>query len=110
MVGRDIGSIVMPDADFKIFLEAPLAERARRRHDDLARRSTHLSLDTVEEDLRRRDALDQRNTLIPEDAVVLRNEGMSPEDEVAHILRSFEQERALGVSAEAGTPSSPAAP
>src|SRR3712207_623057 len=61
MVGRDIGSIVMPDADFKIFLEAPLAERARRRHDDLTRRSTHLSLDTVEADLRRRDALDQRN-------------------------------------------------
>ena len=98
MVGRDIGSIVMPDADYKIFLDAPLHERACRRHAELARRGTELPLSTVTEDLRRRDALDERNTLVPEDAVILRNDGMTPEEEVAHILNSFEQGNLSGPS------------
>jgi len=98
MVGRDIGTIVMPDADFKLYLDAPLAERARRRHADLMARGTPLPLETVAEDLQRRDALDQRNTLIPEDAVIMRNEGMTPDEEVARIIASFEQDRALGTT------------
>ncbi len=90
MVGRDIGSIVMPDAEYKLFLDAPLHERACRRHAELRRRGVELPLGTVAEDLRQRDALDERNTPVPEGAVVLSNEGMTPEEEVDHILHSFE--------------------
>src|SRR5687768_9661081 len=54
MVGRDIGTVVMPDADFKLYLDAPLHERARRRHAELLRRGSDLTLSTVADDLRRR--------------------------------------------------------
>ena len=91
MVGRDIGAVVMPDADYKLFLDAPLDERARRRHAELAARGAELSLDTIMEDLRRRDALDKRNTLVPADAIILQNEGMTPEQEVTQIIDSFER-------------------
>jgi CMP/dCMP kinase len=96
MVGRDIGTIVMPDAEYKLFLDAPIDERARRRHMDLLRRGIDLPLDTVAEQLRQRDEQDRRNTMIPEDAIVLRTEGMTPEEEVEYILDVFEQGLALG--------------
>lgn len=95
MVGRDIGSIVMPDADCKIFLDAPLHERARRRHAELRMRGRELPLSTVIEDLRRRDALDQQNTFVPRGAVVLQNAGVTPDEEVARILTSLEIEPEL---------------
>ena len=97
MVGRDIGSIVMPDAEYKLYLDAPLDERARRRHADLARRGAELALDTVMEDLGRRDKLDDRNTHVPPDAVILATEGMTPDEEVAYILRLIEGDNALEV-------------
>ena len=98
MVGRDIGSIVMPDAGYKLFLDAPLDERARRRHAELAARGAELPLDTIMEDLRRRDALDERNTLVPADAIILHNAGMTPEQEVSQIINSFERNLAPGAA------------
>ena len=91
MVGRDIGSVVMPDADYKLFLTAPLHERARRRCAELAGRGIELPLSTVTEDLRRRDALDERNTFVHEGAVVLDSAGMTPEEIVTQILNALEQ-------------------
>ena len=91
IVGRDIGSVVMPDADYKLFLTAPLHERARRRCAELAGRGIELPLSTVTEDLRRRDALDERNTFVPEGAVVLDSAGMTPEEVMTQILNAFEQ-------------------
>ncbi|HEY0737959.1 MAG TPA: (d)CMP kinase [Herpetosiphonaceae bacterium] len=91
MVGRDIGSVVMPDADFKIFLRASAEERARRRYEELQRKGHSVDLDTVLQDLRRRDALDQQNTLLPEDAYVLENDGLDPADEVGHLIDMFER-------------------
>ena len=96
MVGRDIGSIVMPDADYKLYLDAPLHQRAQRRHADLARRGSDLPLATVAEDLRRRDMLDGRNTHVPPDAVILTNEGMTPDEAVAHIVALLERSVTLG--------------
>ncbi|HEY0602871.1 MAG TPA: (d)CMP kinase [Herpetosiphonaceae bacterium] len=91
MVGRDIGSVVMPDADFKIFLRASAEERARRRCEELQRKGHNVDLDTVLQDLQRRDALDQQNTLLPEDAYVLENDGLDPADEVGHLIDMFER-------------------
>ncbi len=92
MVGRDIGSIVMPDADFKVFLKASVEERARRRYQELVAKGHSIEYDTVLHDLERRDALDLRNTLQPSDAYVLCTDGLSPHDEV-HLLISVLEQR-----------------
>ncbi len=86
MVGRDIGSIVMPDADFKVFLKASPEERARRRYEELTRKGYMIDYDTVLRDLQRRDSLDQRNTLQPPDAYLLCTDGLTPQDELGLLL------------------------
>jgi len=91
MVGRDIGSVVMPDADMKIFLRASPAERARRRYTELERKGKQVDYETVLHDLQRRDALDQQNTLLPDNAYVLDTDGLMPDDIVAHLLDVFER-------------------
>lgn len=58
MEGRDIGTVVFPDADLKIFLTASVDERARRRHGDLLERDAEASLDDVRAQQQRRDLQD----------------------------------------------------
>jgi len=58
MEGRDIGTVVFPDADLKIFLTASVDERARRRHDDLRERDVETSLEEVREQQQQRDLQD----------------------------------------------------
>ncbi|PLS77435.1 MAG: (d)CMP kinase [Chloroflexi bacterium] len=95
MVGRDIGNVVMPDADFKIFLLASAEERARRRHHELISQGREASFEQVFEDLRRRDALDAQNTLQPADAYIVNSDGLSPADIVGKLCAVLEQ-RARG--------------
>ncbi len=76
MVGRDIGAVVLPDADLKIYLTASLQERARRRYAELAERQGAKSstLPTMEEvllDIQRRDEIDRDNMRPAEDAIVI---------------------------------------
>jgi CMP/dCMP kinase len=91
MVGRDIGSVVMPDADFKVFLLASAEERARRRHDEMTLKGRQIDYTTVYDDLRRRDALDQQNTLQPRDAFVLNSDGLDPSDVLGELLAVLKQ-------------------
>ncbi|MBW8017859.1 MAG: (d)CMP kinase [Planctomycetes bacterium] len=56
--GRDLGTVVFPDAKFKFFLVADPAERARRRHAELAEKGTDIDIAKLEEDIRLRDASD----------------------------------------------------
>ncbi|NOY25998.1 MAG: (d)CMP kinase [Oligoflexia bacterium] len=56
--GRDIGSVVLPQAELKIYLDATLDERARRRHDELRRRGIHQNLAQVRDEVAARDAQD----------------------------------------------------
>jgi CMP/dCMP kinase len=91
MVGRDIGTVVMPDADFKVFLLASAPERAHRRHAELESKRRAVSYETVLADLERRDRLDQQNTLQPDDAFVLHTDGLTPADVVGKILSVLEQ-------------------
>jgi cytidylate kinase len=58
MEGRDIGTVVFPDANLKVFLTASVDERARRRHDDLAKNEGDTSLDDVREQQQQRDLQD----------------------------------------------------
>jgi CMP/dCMP kinase len=87
MVGRDIGTVVLPDADLKIFLVASLAERARRRYEERRQRGETVSLAEITANLQRRDEIDSTRDVAPlkqaEDAYVLDSEGMNIEEVLA---------------------------
>lgn len=91
--GRDIGTVVFPDAPVKVFLTASDEERANRRHRDeqAAERSTKVA--DVLESLARRDALDTGRAASPlraaDDALVLDTTGRSVDDVVAEIVERF---------------------
>ena len=84
MAGRDIGTVVLPDADLKVYLDASVEERARRRLEELQRQDPNTSLADVLDDLRRRDALDQERQASPlrpaPDAHVIDTDGLAPEE------------------------------
>jgi cytidylate kinase len=88
MVGRDIGTVVLPDADLKVYLRVSVAERARRRHVDLVRAlgAAAPGLDAVRDDLARRDALDAAQMLQAPDAVVVITDALQADEVVEHIL------------------------
>jgi cytidylate kinase len=65
MVGRDIGTVVLPEAELKIYLDATLAERARRRHAERRARGEEVSLEAVLENLRQRDYTDSHRSTAP---------------------------------------------
>jgi cytidylate kinase len=82
MVGRDIGAVVLPDAELKIYLDASIEERARRRYLELMERMGEQSpalptFDSVLEDIRRRDAIDSAHTFLAKDAVVIHTDSLS---------------------------------
>ena len=88
--GRDVGSVVFPDATLKIFLTASPVTRARRRLKDLESRGEHTSLDEVLEQQRERDLRDTTRAdsplVVPEGAVVLDSTDLSPDEVVDRIL------------------------
>ncbi len=65
MDGRDIGTVVLPDAELKIYLDADLEVRARRRHEELHQRGTPRPLEDVRETLARRDRADMERATAP---------------------------------------------
>ncbi|HEY7726147.1 MAG TPA: (d)CMP kinase [Anaeromyxobacteraceae bacterium] len=88
--GRDIGTVVFPDADAKFFLTATSQVRARRRHEELAARGEPASLESVLADQERRDRDDASRAVAPlrpaADAVVLDTSGLRPEEVVERLL------------------------
>jgi len=89
MEGRDIGTVVFPDADVKVFLTASADERARRRHVELAERGDDTAADRVREGMERRDLADSSRKTAPlkpaDDAIRLDTTGMSIDDVVDAI-------------------------
>ena len=81
MAGRDIGTVVLPWAELKIFLTASTEERARRRHRELLKRGENSSLEIVLADLKKRDEMDINRTISPlkpaEDAIIIDTENLS---------------------------------
>ena len=81
--GRDIGTIVCPDADVKLFVTASAKVRAKRRHEELSRRGEEFSLDAVLADLTERDERDAKRDIAPlkpaEDAHLLDSSDLSIE-------------------------------
>lgn len=94
LVGRDIGTVVFPDADLKLFVEASLEVRARRRHEELVGRGDHVTYEHVLDEMRRRDERDRNKPISPmllaPDALVLDTTDLDIEqmvDRVEAIIR-----------------------
>lgn len=100
MVGRDIGSVVLPKATLKVFITASPQERARRRFLEAREGDTTLSYAKVVQDIARRDKLDSERAISPlkpaQDAVVLDTEGLSVEQVVEHIVLELRKRVANG--------------
>jgi cytidylate kinase len=98
--GRDIGTVVFPDAAVKVFLIASDDERARRRQRDEEAAARQADVGEVRDDLARRDALDTGRTASPlkpaDDALVIDTTGRSVDDVVAEIVARFESKDGTG--------------
>jgi cytidylate kinase len=90
MAGRDIGTVVLPDADLKVYLNASREERARRRCEQMAARGEEASFDSVLADLIRRDAIDSSRDMSPlrpaEDAVIVDTDGLALEQVIERVM------------------------
>lgn len=90
MEGRDIGTVVFPDAEVKVFLTASVLERARRRHEELAERGVPQPLEDVKREIEARDARDEGRAAAPlrraEDAVLVDTTGKSVDAVVDEIV------------------------
>jgi cytidylate kinase len=93
--GRDIGTVVLPDADVKIFLTASAETRAHRRNDQNVAAGLTDDYDSVLADVRRRDHLDSTRTVSPlraaEDAVIVDTSEMTESEVIDHLLNLVKQ-------------------
>lgn len=95
MVGRDIGTVVMPDAPLKIYLDASVEVRARRRYEQKRQQGKDTNFERILADLRQRDHRDSTRAIDPlrpaEDAQHIYTDGLSIDEVVAEILRLASQ-------------------
>lgn len=88
--GRDIGSYVFPNADYKFFLIATPEERGKRRHIELIEKGYYITLDEIIKDMVRRDEIDSNREFAPlvkaEDAIEIDTTGQSVNDVVDSVL------------------------
>ncbi len=89
MDGRDIGSVVFPDADIKLFLTASDAVRASRRFEEMINNGSSVSYDDILNNIRNRDKIDSSRSdsplIIEKDAVVIDNSNMSIDEQINQI-------------------------
>ena len=90
MDGRDIGSVVFPDADIKLFLTASKTVRAKRRFEEMINNGLSVSYDDILNNIRIRDDLDSSRIdsplIIEKDAVVIDNSNMSIDEQIKQII------------------------
>ena len=88
--GRDMGTVIFPDADCKVFLTASAEERARRRHNQLKEKGVSVIFDGLLREILARDARDAQRTVAPlkpaEDAVLIDTTGLDIEQVVERVL------------------------
>ena len=98
MDGRDIGTVVLPDADVKIFLTASAEDRARRRLAELLERGEQIRFDTVLSDITERDRRDSTRSAAPlrqaEDALLVDTTDKSLEESFALLLQTIQEKLA----------------
>lgn len=89
MDGRDIGTVVFPDAELKVFMTADPEIRAQRRYDELKNTDNRMSIDDIRKNLSSRDYADQNRSISPlrkaDDALVLDNSTMSVDEQMEWV-------------------------
>ena len=95
MDGRDIGSVVFPDADLKLFLTASDSVRAKRRFEEMVKNGFEVSYEDILRNIKNRDLLDSTRSdsplVIEKDAVVIDNSHMSINDQMDKISKLIEE-------------------
>ena len=95
MDGRDIGTVVFPDAELKLFMTADTAVRACRRYKELTGKGMSVTMEEVERNIRERDKADMSRAISPlrqaDDAVVLDNSCMTVEQQMAWFMTELER-------------------
>ena len=98
--GRDTGTVVFPDADVKIFMEADLDERARRRQSEYASEGKDVPFEEVREEIARRDEQDRNREIAPlrraDDAIDLDSTDMTIDGQVAFVVDRVKECRGAG--------------
>ncbi len=99
MDGRDIGTVVFPDAELKIFLDASAEERAKRRYRELLERGEEITFQDVLHNVKERDHIDSTREDSPlikaKDAIEIDNSEMNLEDQF-HIILQLAKDRIAG--------------
>ncbi len=95
MDGRDIGTVVLPDAQVKVFLTASAEERARRRYRELLEKGEDVLFEEVLRDVQERDYNDSHRAVAPlkqaEDAVLLDTTGITLEESVSRLIQCIKE-------------------
>lgn len=95
MDGRDIGTVVFPDAELKIFVTASAEIRAKRRYDELMAKGQEVSFDEILKNVEERDWIDQTRAVSPlrkaDDAIVLDNSNMTVEEQKAWLINEYQK-------------------
>ncbi len=95
MDGRDIGTVVFPNADIKLFMTASVGVRAQRRYLELKEKGTEVALSEIMANIEKRDYIDQNREESPlqmsRDAILLDNSQLTPEDQMEWFLELFEE-------------------
>jgi cytidylate kinase len=90
MVGRDIGTIVLPDADLKIYLDATAEERAKRRFKEMTERGANVDYEDILAKVIERDRIDTTRDVAPlkaaEDAIVIDSNNLSIDEVFEQVL------------------------
>ncbi len=93
MAGRDIGTVVLPDAELKVYLDASVEERVRRRLSEVVRRNGTADYDEIRREIERRDRIDSSRDIAPlsqaEDALYLDTTDLSVDQVVEAILAAL---------------------
>lgn len=96
MDGRDIGTVVFPEADLKFFITAKVETRALRRYQELREKGVDVSLDAIKKNVQERDHLDETREESPlkkaVDAIVLDNSKMSIEEQFEWVMKKIKEE------------------
>ncbi len=95
MDGRDIGTVVLPNAQIKIFMTASAEERATRRYNELVQKGMKVEFETVLSELIERDYNDSHREIAPlkpaEDSTIVDTTGLSLEDSIALVIRMIKE-------------------
>ena len=100
MVGRDIGTVVLPEAEIKIYLDASVEERARRRYAECLGRGVNVGYTEVLQYMRQRAEIDSTRHIAPlkpaQDALIMNSDGKTAQEIFAQTKTLLEEKEKLG--------------